>query len=117
MRLMVASRQRNNTTHRIFWKRKHNESAEQYNYAVRLIEKPCLRRYFDFQGEAPPLGLPYRTTWDPVTIEPGAVRCWVIHKDGIPLASFTNASEAWFVVLALNSYEDEEYSLEYKEIV
>lgn len=116
LRIMVAIRQRYNHQHKIFWKHKHNATADQHNSACLIFDRPCIRRYYDFIGLPVPPGWAYRTVYTPVSIAPKPGRIWVLTRDGEPFVSYSNAVEAWLVMLALNDYEEEEYSLEYKEV-
>lgn len=67
-------------------------------------------------GDDIPKTLGYVTNYNPVPIDPYPDRVWIIHRDGFPFCTFTNMGEAWLLLLALNSYEEEEYMLEYAEV-
>jgi hypothetical protein len=109
----VPSYSRHNYDHKVFWSQKSHKSAAGYNYILEVTKTPCLRRWLDFRFNVLKSKYKY-LMYEPPTIKPNPERIWVLYDRNEPVATFTNAAEAWFIVIGARKFGDyPHYTLHY----
>src|SRR5690606_13527150 len=101
--------------HSIAWRKNSTKFAEQYNSAVVLLSRPCLRRWLEFIDEPLPKNLGYEY-YPPPAIIPKPERIWTLYHAENPVATFTNLGEGYLIVRGFNVFGgDKDYHLIYHD--
>jgi hypothetical protein len=113
--LQVPRYARGTFNHKIYWSAKSQDSAGAYNYICEAWgEKPCLRRWLEFINGDTEDSFRYLTFYAPDTIRSNPERVWVVYEGGEPVCSFTNAMEAWFIILGGKHFGNKfDYTIHY----
>ncbi len=118
LNLITPPEARFKKNHLLYWRRRPGTSiqeADSYNYCFTLNDKGCLRRWLEFTGSRVPHRLDYATIYKPVSVQGRPARWWVLcDSDMTELCCFTNAAEAWLVLLAMEQFGDRHCRLVYE---